>query len=309
MQFNPYQAVSTLGDPATSQGGINNLLQMQQNTLNGLVDSFGNIGKTSRTNTVNDLIARGGLEGLNEAQTQARIQKEAGGTLTPEGQEQVNKLLQTVGKQDQQKFTTAERLGGQEYSTGERIAGEETAKGVAKLLNENSVKKDKIKAEADLNEFSKQLEETKRQHSDANNSVESDALGRLWKINKVTGVRQLLVGAQKPITTSGNGSGDGTSKEKQKILNEDVFGLIKASGVKAENAIRQFYADGEFNVKKFETKDANDIKTVKYQGQWYGQPIHTSEMRNIVENKIAPSRFKKILESKNKEMADKLKFK
>lgn len=140
MQFNPYQARATLVDPTASQGGINNLLQMQQNTLNGLVDSFGNIGKTSRTNTVNDLIARGGLEGLNEAQTQARIQAEAGGTLTPEGQAQVDKLLQATGKQDQQKFTTAERLGGQEYHTGERIAGDKTAEGVAQLLNENKVK-------------------------------------------------------------------------------------------------------------------------------------------------------------------------
>ena len=156
MQFNPQTAFlrgMDLGSPATSQGGINNLLNMQQATLGGMVDSFGNIGKTSRTNTVNDLIARGGLEGLNEAQTQARIQQEAGGTLTPEGQANVDKLLQTTGKQDQRKFTTEERLGGEKFLGGEH---EKTA--TAKLLAEQTkATADKMEAdrkyENDVKEF------------------------------------------------------------------------------------------------------------------------------------------------------------
>lgn len=133
MQFNPHTAFlrgMDLGSPTTSQGGINNLLQMQQNTLNGLIDTIGNIGKTSRTNTVNDLIARGGLEGLNEAQAQAKIAQTAGGTLTPEGQMQVDKLLQLTGKKDDRNFSekqqkdlfghqTSERIGRQTFDAGE----------------------------------------------------------------------------------------------------------------------------------------------------------------------------------------------
>jgi len=296
MQFNPYQARATLVDPSASQGGINNLLQMQQKTLGDLVDTFGNIGKTSRTNTVNDLIARGGLEGLNEAQTQARIQQEAGGTLTPEGQAQVNQLLQTAGQQDQRQFTTAERLGGEEYRTNERVAGDKTAEGVAELLNKNSITKDKVKALADLNEFNKQLDETKRQHTDATNSVETDALGRLWKINKVTGLKQLLVGAQKPLNE--DGSSDKSGKDDGRNLTGDVKKLYDISELGAKDAIDQFYKSNKFNVKRIPVKGEDGLTRETYQPQWYGQPIHTSEMTRFIETGYLPSRFKGVVPQK-----------
>lgn len=122
IQFQPYEARSTLADASSSTPAITQLLQQQGANLGEIVNSLGNIGKINRTSTVNDLIARGGLEGLNEQQARQALLKASGGTLTPEGQAQVDKVLQTIASGDERKFKTSEREGGQKFTAGENVA-------------------------------------------------------------------------------------------------------------------------------------------------------------------------------------------
>lgn len=257
MQFNPHTAFlrgMDLGSPASSQGGINNLLGMQQKTLENLVDTYGNIGKTSRTNTVNDLIARGGLEGLNEAQTQARIQQEAGGTLTPEGQAKVDQLLQLTGKQDQRKFTTQERLGGEQFLGGEH---EKTAN--AKLLAEQTLAsqkqlQDDRQYEFDLNKFGKEFAEKQRSNrasegltkrgqditSQGQVSTNVGADGFIYKIDSQG--RPVNTGVKALVKDGGDGSGTG-GKDADKLTGE-IRKLWDDSTGKGKLALEEMYKTG-----------------------------------------------------------------
>lgn len=257
MQFNPYQARSTLADPTASQSGINQLLGLQQQSIGNLIDTVGNIGKTSRTNTVNDLIARGGLEGLNEAQTQARLLQEAGGTLTPEGQTQVDRLLQTIGKQDQRKFTTDERLGGEKFLGGEH---EKTA--TAKLLAEQTLAQQK-KAQEDreylfnVDKFGKEYAEKVRSNkasegltargqnitSQGQVSTNIGEDGFIYKINSSgrpvnTGIKALVKDG-----TGGSGSGYG-GKDADKLTGE-IRKMWENSTGKGKLALEEMWKTGE----------------------------------------------------------------
>lgn len=122
IDFQPYEARSTLADASSSSPAISQLLQQQGANLGEIVNSLGNIGKINRTSTVNDLIARGGLEGLNEQQARQALLQASGGTLTPEGQAQVDKVLQTIASGDERKFKTSEREGSQQFTSGENVA-------------------------------------------------------------------------------------------------------------------------------------------------------------------------------------------
>ena len=124
IQFQPYEARSTLADAGSSSPIIASLLQQQGANLGEVVKSLGEVGKSNRTSSVNDLIARGGLEGLNEQQARQALMKASGGTLTAEGQAQVDKVLSTIAGQDERKFKTSEREGVQAFTSGERISGE-----------------------------------------------------------------------------------------------------------------------------------------------------------------------------------------
>jgi len=130
MVLNPYELKGNLGSPLNAQAGINQLLNMQGKSLEGLTDTIGNIGKINRTNTVNDLIARGGLEGLNELEAQQKLIGTAGGSLTDQGQANIDQLLKGTGALDQRTFQEAQQLQRQEE-----------ARNVADLLNERTVQK------------------------------------------------------------------------------------------------------------------------------------------------------------------------
>lgn len=119
ISFQPYEAKSTLADAGSSSQGVASLLQQQGANLGEIVKSLGEVGKINRTSSVNDLIARGGLEGLNEQQARQALMKASGGTLTTEGQAQIDKVLGTIASQDARKFTSGEREAGQEFKKGE----------------------------------------------------------------------------------------------------------------------------------------------------------------------------------------------
>jgi len=129
IQFQPYEARSTLADAGSSSPIIASLLQQQGANLGEVVKSLGEVGKSNRTSSVNDLIARGGLEGLNEQQAIQALMKASGGTLTTEGQAQIDKVLGTIANQDTRKFTSSEREDGQDFtkaqSTDERTFKDE----------------------------------------------------------------------------------------------------------------------------------------------------------------------------------------
>lgn len=265
MQFNPYQARATLVDPTASQSGINNLLQMQQNTLSGLTDTIGNIGKTSRTNTVNDLIARGGLEGLNEAQTQARIQAEAGGTLTPEGQAQVNQLLQTAGKNDQRQFTTAERLGGEQFT------GQENATKADALYKAQVTKAEADKAEDDRRyafdemKFGKeyaQNEQKIRETARSNKASEGIQKDNQWKaVNNNLG--QLVAynpatGGVKKLTAMGlpkDGSGSSGGKNDSDKITGTLLNIKNESDKYGKQLIDSWWDTGLLSAHKIKETD------------------------------------------------------
>lgn len=121
MQFTPNNAFlrgMDLGSPASSQGALNNLLQLQQNSLNGMVNTIGDMQKTNRTSNVNDMIAQGGLTGLNEEQARQKLLGTAGGQLTDAGQKSVDELMNGIGRADQRNFQTGERVAGQNFTTG-----------------------------------------------------------------------------------------------------------------------------------------------------------------------------------------------
>ncbi len=269
MQFAPNTAFlrgMDLGSPTTSQGGINNLLQMQQNALGGMVDSFGNIGKTSRTNTVNDLIARGGLEGLNEAQTQAEILKQAGGTLTPEGQHNVDKLLQTVGVQDKNKFTTSERLGGEQSTRQENAIKAEA------LYNQNkAVAEAKLSSETVKNALEKELKglELTQKEKDSMRDYKASIYGHQvtsqgqkqvvqgddgmqYYADKVTGKLIPLVKGVLPEHASGSGGGSGVNK-----LTGEIKTLWDDSTGKGKLALEEMYKTGELQAVPIIKSDKN----------------------------------------------------
>lgn len=119
IQFQPYEARSTLADAGSSSSAIATLLQQQGANLGEVVKSLGEVGKSNRTSSVNDLIARGGLEGLNEQQARQALMKASGGSLTAEGQAQVDKVIQTIASADERKFKTSEREGSQAFTKGQ----------------------------------------------------------------------------------------------------------------------------------------------------------------------------------------------
>lgn len=143
IQFQPYEAKSTLANAGSSSPIIASLLQQQGANLGEVVKSLGEVGKSNRTSSVNDLIARGGLEGLNEQQARQALIKASGGTLTAEGQAQIDKVLGTIANEDARKFTTAERESGQDFrkqeSTDDRTFRKgESAEDRAFRLSESS---------------------------------------------------------------------------------------------------------------------------------------------------------------------------
>lgn len=121
IQFQPYEVRSTLADASSSSPIIASLLQQQGANLGEVVKSLGEVGKSNRTSSVNDLIARGGLEGLNEQQARQALMKASGGTLTTEGQAQIDKVLGTIANQDTRKFTTSERESGQDFTKTQSV--------------------------------------------------------------------------------------------------------------------------------------------------------------------------------------------
>ena len=306
MQFNPQTAFlrgMDLGSPTTSQGGINNLLNMQQATLGGMVDSFGNIGKTSRTNTVNDLIARGGLEGLNEAQTQARIQQEAGGTLTPEGQANVDKLLQTTGKEDQRKFTTGERVAGQDFSTKERLGGQEFKTGERIAGNEFSTserlageKFQGTQKEADR-ALDKLLKEKQISSNEKMNSMQVNATlrGQYKQEAGADGFYHNIYPDGSSVKTTvpvnakdaGTGTGSGGKGTDPLKLTGRALSFHNELSGKGKDAFEQMYSTGDLQVgpaERIKMKDGT-IKEQGYKVLYKGKPMTILEVKQMVERK------------------------
>lgn len=291
MQFNPYMARATLVDPSTSQGGINNLLNMQQQSIGDVIGAIGNIGKASRTKTVNDLIARGGLEGLNEAQTQARIQAEAGGTLTPEGQQNVDRLLQTVGKQDQRQFTTQERLGGQEF-----LGGENTRKLEAEATQEQLKAEALLKSQEVKNALEKELkgmELTQREKDslrDYNASMYGHKVtaqgqklivqgddGMQYYADKATGKLIPLVKGTLPAHA---GDGSGSSGKGVDKLTGEIKKVWEDSTGKGKLALEEMYKTGNLQVVPIIKMDKDGQPYKAGQKMLYkGQPTTTAQLK------------------------------
>lgn len=281
MQFNPHTNFlrgMDLNSPVSSQSGINQLLQMQQNTLGGLTDIIGNIGKTSRTSTVNDLIARGGLEGLNEAQAQAKIADIAKGSLTTEGQSQVDKLLQAIGKQDERKFGTGERVGRQDFDASQALLGREF--------------QDK---QRDLKELFESGESAKDRKSREKMSAEQLAVQRRGQYDKVQGADGMyynvtpegklipLVKGQLPYAGQGGGGSRGGSSKDEKIF--EITGALKQiynnSSAKGKLALEKLYETGDLQgVDILGQKNEQGVPQVVGQKIYYkGHPVTVSQLK------------------------------
>lgn len=294
MQFNPHTAFlrgMDLGSPTTSQGGINNLLNMQQQSIGDVIGAIGNIGKTSRTNTVNDLIARGGLEGLNEAQTQARIQAEAGGTLTPEGQQNVDRLLQTVGKQDQRLFTTNERLGGEQFT------GQENATKAEALFNQNKAVADAKKAQDDreyafnVEKFGKEYAEKVRSNkasegltargqnitAQGQKQIVKGDDGMQYYADKATGKLIPLVKGTLPAHAGDGSSSGGKGVDK---LTGEIKKVWEDSTGKGKLALEEMYKTGDLQVVPIVKMDKDGQPYKAGQKMLFkGQPTTTAQLK------------------------------
>lgn len=301
MQFNPHTAFlrgMDLGSPTTSQGGINNLLNMQQQSIGDIIGAIGNIGKTSRTNTVNDLIARGGLEGLNEAQTQARIQKEAGGTLTQEGQQNVDRLLQTVGKEDQRKFTTAERLGGEQFTSGENATKAEALfkqnEAVAKAKKEQDDREYAFNVEKFGKEYAEKVRSNKRSEELTGRGQYKPVQGAdgMWYNATPEGKLTPLVKGILPYGGKGGSGSDGEDSRKLTGYTNDFW---KQSSDDVKQSIELFDSTGKFNTKMMPRKNKDGTETKVYQMQFYGQPIYSHEMVKFANTGVLPARFDRVI--------------
>jgi len=296
MQFNPQTAFlrgMDLGSPTTSQGGINNLMQMKQNTMNDALNAFGNIGKTSRTNTVNDLIARGGLEGLNEAQTQARLLQEAGGTLTPEGQAQVDQLLQRTGKEDQRKFTTSERLGGEQFLGGEHEKTA-TAKALAeKTLAEQKKLQDDREYTFNVDKFGKEYAEkvrsnkateglTARGQNITSQGQVSTNIGEDGYIYKINSAGQPVNTGVKALVKDGSGDSSGSGASGKNKLTGEIRKMWDNSTGKGKLALEEMYKTGDIQAVPETYKYGNDGKKYIASPQkllFKGKPTTIRELR------------------------------
>lgn len=281
MSFNPYMASTSgmgLGSPSSSQGGINNLLGMQQQAVNDFVGAIKNFGKTSRTNTINDLIARGGLEGLNEAQAQARIQQEAGGTLTQEGQQGVDKLLQTIGKEDQRQFTTKERIGGQDFISGENAIKAEALKKAQeqrntldKLMNDQNLTQ---KEKDSLRDYMASMyghEVTKG----GQKQLIQGADGMQYLVDKPTGKLTKLIEGVLPYSGSG-----GKSKNGADELTGEIRKVWEDSTGKGKLALEEMYKTGDLQVVPIVKLDKEGKRYNAGQKMLYkGQPTTTAQLK------------------------------
>jgi hypothetical protein len=276
-------------DPSASQGGINNLLKMQQDSLTGLIGNIGNAGKTSRTNTVNDLIARGGLEGLNEAQTQARILQEAGGSLTPEGQANVNQVLQTAGTQDKNKFTTSERLSGQDFTGGENVKkasaealqNELKAKALYDSQQEANALKKLMQDESLSSQERRALAQNKVTERGQNITAEGQKLmvqgddGMNYLVDKRTGGLTQLVKGQLPY----NGKG---SKEEVDAPTGYLKTFIDNSSGKDKVALNEMYKTGELNVMRVPKEDSDGKVYYEEKLVYKGQPTTSAQLKQYL---------------------------
>ena len=258
MQLNPTPAFlrgMDLGSPSTSQGGINNLMMMQQQSVNDLANGLGNIGKISRTNAVNDLIARGGLEGLNENQAQQQILNTAGGTLTPEGQLQADKFLALTGKQDERNFRTDERLAGQQFNTSERLGGEQFTSSENKLREQGMNTRQKSQQDFQSGQTEKEIKA-----KESENKKERDFRMKLEK-NKEDFERERLsienkfklglISRQEAIqkSTDLQKENDKELKELYKIDPSSPMGqLMKMSSLDGKYAIQTYNKTGRLQV-------------------------------------------------------------
>lgn len=93
MSFNPHRAGGTPTGPSVSGGNISQLLNMSQNSGDKAIEALVNFGKLKRSGNVNDLIARGELQGLNEQQSQAKLLEAAGGSINKDTQKTIDLLL------------------------------------------------------------------------------------------------------------------------------------------------------------------------------------------------------------------------
>lgn len=93
MSFNPHRAGGTPTGPSVSGGNISQLLNMSQNSGDKAIEALVNFGKLKRSGNVNDLIARGELQGLNEQQSQAKLLEAAGGSINKDTQKTIDSLL------------------------------------------------------------------------------------------------------------------------------------------------------------------------------------------------------------------------
>lgn len=124
MNLNPYRAGNRPASPNVSAGALNQLMGMQQQTGEGLVNLIANAGKIDRTQKVNDLIARGGLDDLNEAQLQEKLLGVAGGSLTKQGQLGIDNLLGSRRAMDESGRLDLRQTGRQTARTAENIRKE-----------------------------------------------------------------------------------------------------------------------------------------------------------------------------------------
>ena len=260
MTFNPYQPKATMSNPVSSQAGINQLLKLQGQSVNDLTGSLGEFGKTSRTNTINDLIARGGLEGLNEAQAQQAIIGQAGGSLTDQGQANVDALLAGKGKQDTRDFKQSEQRQRQD-----------NARNVADKLFGRQVDLTDIKHEDTLEQQKINRDELGKQTF----QLVKGADGQTYKVNRAGDVANINV--EQAVDSSGK------SNAKAWKPQGPLKKMYNQSTQRGQKALEQFWNTGELQAIPQYYTDKNGVEREKGQKLLYkGQPTTIAQLKEFI---------------------------
>lgn len=159
LNFNPAQTpqAPNLGAVASLLGQAQKSAEMGFSGLDKAVGAADQHGKDTRSSAVNDLIASGALEGLDDVQAQQLIAKTAGGTTNKQSQDAVTALLGSLQNQG-------------------NIDATATA---ADILNQN-----KVKATSTATDVAKEVAKTKAQ-TDAQARLQGSDIARDVALTKV----------------------------------------------------------------------------------------------------------------------------
>lgn len=229
MSFNPHRAGGTPTGPSVSGGNVSQLLNMSQNSGDKAVEALVNFGKLKRSGNVNDLIARGELQGLNEQQSQAKLLEAAGGSINKDTQNTIDSLL---GRKSTEAAVEADKtkvLQKQGFDMDKLDAENKNQVSLQKLADSNALSRLGIKNSHDLNKLNIEqknalsilLKEQSFQ-STQNTARNNAAMARTIANNKAKSISNQgkILPTEKPILKAGQDRMVNAGPELHSLLKE-----------------------------------------------------------------------------------------